>query len=446
MDINTNSIETLKPIIEQVLIHSQAYPFEHLQLNEIMNKWRKNKDYYIKLFGGKPVIKSDKKISIVLTDAAKERKFEAMLDMLGSIVDIDSEAENGLSLSEFLEENKAGFFNNQVIEPHPEIKIQKGMKQLKCFKYFLPSFTETRNAQDLASRFIQDTKIEGYLYLSVHPLDFLTISESNSNWRSCHSLDGDYRSGNLSYMLDNSTIIAYLADDTMKNLRALPDSIPWLDKKWRMLIHTNKFKSVIYYNRQYPFDSEELESTVFQILNNTICGGAFRKPNHNGFSTIRMKGWEESLELDHNFILGAEDCIYDTRDIINDEDFLGYCDLIYSPHFNPVTSIMIDNPYTEAVEKAKDKKIWDKQFHLVYDIKIGEKVPCVKCGEHYITRNNSFLCDDCIAIEDADEDFYLVCNTCGSRIYNIEDAVRIDGEYVCKTCASAINKERKGDI
>ena len=292
MDINTVSVDKLRPIVEKVLIHSQAYPFEHLQLYELMNTWRKKKDYYIKLFGGKPILVSDKKISITLTEQAKERKFEAMLDMMGDVVDIESQADNGLSLHDFLEENKDGFFENQVVESHPEIKIKKGMKQLKCFKYFLPSFTETRNAQDLASRFIQDSKIEGYLYLSVHPLDFLTLSESNSNWRSCQALDGDYRSGNLSYMLDDSTIIAYLADGSMKNLRALPDSVLWLDKKWRMLVHTNNFKSVIYYNRQYPFDSDELEMAVYKAINDTLCAGAFRKPNHNGFSTIRIPGWE----------------------------------------------------------------------------------------------------------------------------------------------------------
>ena len=95
MDINTVSVDKLRPIVEKVLIHSQAYPFEHLQLYELMNTWRKKKDYYIKLFGGKPILVSDKKISITLTEQAKERKFEAMLDMMGDVVDIESQADNG---------------------------------------------------------------------------------------------------------------------------------------------------------------------------------------------------------------------------------------------------------------------------------------------------------------------------------------------------------------
>lgn len=33
MNINTADIEILKPIVQEVLIHSQAYPFERLELD-----------------------------------------------------------------------------------------------------------------------------------------------------------------------------------------------------------------------------------------------------------------------------------------------------------------------------------------------------------------------------------------------------------------------------
>ena len=434
--------------MERVLIHSQEYPFEHLKLDKILKDWYLQKRDYINLFGGKPIIRMPEKITFEFTDNAKSRKFENMLNALSTIVDTDCTAANGLTFEEFLVENQEGFFENRVVYPHPDLKINKNMKLLKCFKYFLPSFTVTRNAQDLASHFIQDTKIEGYLYFSVHPMDFLLLSENNSKWRSCHSLDGDYRSGNLSYMLDHTTFVAYLANEEPESLRALPDGDLWLNKKWRMLVHSDAFENVVYYNRQYPFDSDELEGKVYEFINTFVGKNKFRPPNHNGFSTIRIPGWEESLSLDHSFILGGEDCIYDTRDVINQEDFLGYCDLIYSPYYNPVTSIKKENPYTALLETscANKKKQWDEQFHLVYDIKIGAKVPCVKCGRDWVKRNNSFLCDDCIAIEDADEDYFLVCNVCGSRIYDLNDAVTINGELLCKTCASAVNKEREGDI
>ena len=143
-----------------------------------------------------------------------------------------------------------------------------------------------------------------------------------------------------------------------------------------------------------------------------------------------------------------EDCIYDTRDIIDESDFLGYNDLIHSPFYSPVTAIKKENPYLSLISETSvsQKPAWDKAFHEIYDIKIGEKVPCVKCGKEYINRSDSFLCDSCIAEEDADEDFFLACETCGSRIYSLAEAVTINGELMCQTCADAINKERNGDI
>lgn len=432
-------------LVEQILMHSQDYPFDSLETKPIMETWEKNKAPYVKKFGG-TIWRSKEKITIKLTDSIKEKKFESLLNTL-SDDDLSSMAENDVTFEEFLRENKDGFFENKVVHPYPEIKVQKGMKLLKCFKYFLPSFTVTRNIQDLASRFIQEDKIEGYLYLSVDPIDYLTMSESNSNWRSCHSLDGDYRAGNLSYMLDKTTIVAYLASDKKESLRALPDGVEWYSKKWRMLVHTNNFESVIYYDRQYPFDSEVLECHVADVIN-SFCNKEFAPPNHNGFSTIRIPGWAESLDLDHNFILGRADCIYDTKDVIDISDFLGYSDLVLSPFYTPSTSLKEKNSYYDFMEVAEieSKKAWDREFHKVYDIKIGEKVPCVKCGQHYVKRTDSFLCDECIAVEDADEDFYLVCETCGSRIYSMDEAEIINGELTCKACADAINEERNGDI
>lgn len=98
-----------------------------------------------------------------------------------------------------MRDNKGGFFDNRVLLPYPSFNIPLGSKLSKSFKRFINSQEIVRWAQDTASRYMQENKIEGYLYLSIHPLDFLTISENNENWWSCQSLDGDYRSGNLSY-------------------------------------------------------------------------------------------------------------------------------------------------------------------------------------------------------------------------------------------------------
>lgn len=52
--------------------------------------------------------------------------------------------------------------------------------------------------------------------LSVHPCDFLEMSNKDSEWRSCHRLDdGEYQSGCLSYMTDSTSMIFITVDETV---------------------------------------------------------------------------------------------------------------------------------------------------------------------------------------------------------------------------------------
>ena len=50
--------------------------------------------------------------------------------------------------------------------------------------------------------------------LSVHPCDFLEMSNRDNSWRSCHRLDGgEYMAGTLSYMNDGASMIFYTMGD-----------------------------------------------------------------------------------------------------------------------------------------------------------------------------------------------------------------------------------------
>jgi hypothetical protein len=60
---------------------------------------------------------------------------------------------------------------------------------------------------------LQQNKITGRLCFSVHPLDFLSMSENNCGWRSCQALDGDFRAAALAYMIDSSTVVAYIEEE-----------------------------------------------------------------------------------------------------------------------------------------------------------------------------------------------------------------------------------------
>lgn len=280
---------------------------------------------------------------------------------------------------------------------------------------------------------MQENKIEGYIYLSVDPRDFLTLSENNCNWRSCHTLDGDYRAGNLNYMVDKTTIVAYIANDTPEHLKCMPRDMKWFSKKWRMLIHTSiNDLGCIYYNKPYPFSSDDILIHVNNFILTTFnrpyqyreiinIGYKLTVSNHNNW-------WRFSFITEKNYICVNQHEILPAEDVIDSKDYLGYCDLIYSSTYEPIANLPSD------IECSKEQ----------LKIKIGGEALCPCCGEHFIGREDSFLCYDCIADNDADEDFFFRCDDCGRRIYPEDEYFVIEETQAC--CKQCYNLRKSEDI
>lgn len=422
----SNVTEQLKNEVENIIVHSQDFPFD-VDATNLLEQWEQAKAPIIELFGGTTIIRSKKKIKVTLSSEQRSRKFNEFLFVLD---------DNGVLTEDFetfLRVNADGFFENKVLLPHPSYHIPQGAKILKSFKKFLPNQEVTRWAQDTASRYIQENKIEGYLYLSVDPRDFLTLSENAADWYSCQSLDGDYRAGDLSYMVDNTTIVAYLAGDEKEHFKCLPKDVDWYSKKWRMLVHLNGDKS-IYYNRQYPYQSTSLLEQTHTMLTD-LLGDIFTEPISYGFKIVQGQ-LGDSKRLVYNQI-NAGGRTYDTRDFINVNDYNGYSDLITSSSYTPIVAVnkdYIDGYRIFCLSQYPDKQQEEMLFNAIFSIKLGERPICPCCGQEYIKRDDKLLCDDCIAEHDADEDFFLTCHSCYRRIYD-EDEVYFEGTVpYCKSC------------
>lgn len=422
-------LQKLQNDFESVLVHSQDYPF-YLDSKNLIEQWAEAKKDIINLFGGELILRSKEPIKIFLTEEQKNKRFEEFIQALD---------ENGIlttDLELFLRDNKRGFFDNRVLLPYPSFNIPLGSKLSKSFKRFINSQEIVRWAQDTASRYMQENKIEGYLYLSIHPLDFLTVSENNENWWSCQSLDGDYRSGNLSYLVDKTTIVAYLSNGKQEHLKCLPLGMKWNSKKWRMLVHTDGIRN-IYYNRQYPYESRDLLACVHNMLLKLIKFD-MSLPLDYGFKVIQTQWGSEQLIYNQ---INAGGRIHDTRDVIDMSDYLGYSDLVISSTYAPIISV--NNGKYEDYTKHLDqnKYVEELYFNDVFQIKIGERPICPCCGTEHINREDSFLCNFCISEKEADEDFFLTCNSCYRRIYDEDKIYWMDGRPYCKTCHNLMKQE-----
>ena len=339
--------------------------------------------------------------------------------------------------------NQPGFFRNEVFEPCPKYNIKAGEKISKSLKKFIEDRQLIRASQDIASRYIQDQSIEGFLYLSVDPRDFLTISENNANWRSCHSLSGDYRAGNLNYMVDNSTIVAYLTNDKDERLSCCP-SLKWNSKKWRMLIHTDG-ENCIYFNRPYPFSSNGLLLETYEIINN-LLGKGFCKPTDKfAYNTVEINGEKRNFSHTQLTLYGRS---FDSRDIIHTSDYKGYRDLIESSNYTPIVSLkedkMLKYMHKHSYEIGNADFLTEcHDFMDIFSITIGDKALCPVCDCNYIEQTDKLMCDNCVAEYEAEEDFFDTCDECGEAIYNKEDVYVMNGYTYCKKCYNKIMS--KGD-
>lgn len=243
-------MEKLKEDVAKVLKHSQG--LEEVNIEPLMNSWRKAKEKFIALFDGQLIYEFPNEVQFELSEEAKKARLNEFISTVDNVY-------NNYELAQFLLHNFEDFYQNRLSKDYScgyfGKKITKGTKIIKAFKEFERDDEALRRLQDAASILIQENKVKGKLCLSVHPLDFLSSSENTYHWHSCHHLQGEYRAGNLSYMTDNVTIICYLKGEEQAKLPSFPEDVLWNSKKWRTLLFIHPRNAYMIAGRQYPFES-----------------------------------------------------------------------------------------------------------------------------------------------------------------------------------------------
>lgn len=242
-------IQHIKQDFNNVIRHSQG--ILEPKTDKLFEIWRLAKNDIINAFGGKYIIEYPERVYF---DIGKKEKHERIIEFISLIENVYGNSE----LAQFIEDQEEGFFQNLTVADYTTWNgksIKKGTKLVKSFKYFINNDKILTDIQNEASRIIQEDKIEGTLCFSVHPLDFLSLSETTYNWHSCHALNGEYRAGNLSYMMDSSTFICYLKGDQEVELPNFGPEVKWNSKKWRVLLFLSNDWNMMFAGRQYPFST-----------------------------------------------------------------------------------------------------------------------------------------------------------------------------------------------
>ena len=261
-------------------------------------------------------------------------------------------------------------------------------------------------ARILQSQLLNTKSLKGNLNLSIHPLDYITMSDNEYDWSSCMSWEesGCYRLGTLEMLSSPKVIVAYLTGEN--NEYHLTSDITWNNKKWRELFVVDK--NVISGVRGYPYYNKTLESTVLNKLVELATNNL---------------GWEF------------------------EKDTIKFLTNSYSPETNEKTYSI--SMHTNAM--YNDFGIQSPQAHLgintreilkenPINIDYGNYPYCLSCGEPIYLQNDSesewdtlgdglecfscrglYYCDDCGMLCDADDlcdiNGKLVCSCCSAENY-----------------------------
>ncbi len=407
------NIKEIQEQFDKVIAYSQG--LSTVKSDELFDKWLEAKRDIIEAFGGRLIYVYPQKVTFELSQREKELRVSEFIDSVAMTWDNEY-------LADFIHDNQDGFFKNIVTKSTMvgETKIPEGMKLVKAFKYFESDKEALYQLQNRASMIIQEDKVEGWLCLSVHPLDFLSTSENTYNWRSCHALDGEYRAGNLSYMMDKSTIVCYLRSDRDDcDLPNFPHDVKWNSKKWRMLLFLSDHWNAMMAGRQYPFYSE----TALNVVQNFVKQALQMNSNWSSWHDDQLVNMEYANGEDETYFnsvyLPLDGRIYNKYELISD---------CQNPlHFNDLLRSSCYIPYY----------CWKKRsFHDIH-FSIGGDVPCLHCGQHPMAVTDSVLCVECeLEFGESEDEMFTTCDCCGRRVlYDETVFVESTGENICQACA-----------
>lgn len=400
----TIDLGDIKQNFKQVIAH--AHGINSPKVETLFEQWLEGKKDFISAFGGL-TYETKEEVEIKMTSAQKDDTLDTLF---GYYTIKEALGEDGIN---FLKLQGHSVFENKISvasEKYPEVKV--GMKLSKSIKHIIKKETFIDSVQALISRAIQNQSIKGIICVSVHPLDFLSVSDNCHKWTSCHALDSDMCCGNLEYMVDKSTFIAYIKAPEDMLISNFGD-VKWNSKKWRALCHMSDEKNRIVMNKQYPSYQTGIESFF-----NRFFVEIFK---NNSFAV-----WASSNNISNL--------------AYNSEKF--YTDLEFS-------NVGFD-------------------FGLRSErVNIGATAPCLKCGEKPLFFNHIALCKECgngficnccdnicsgpqhmtldgIVCSSCYEHDYVACSQCGDMIYH-DNVYRYHGGYYCSHCHTQISIKARRD-
>lgn len=383
-------------------------------LETVLRPWAQNKQELFDRFGGEFVLERqieypmdieelEDKIYKQMNDRDPEnaiRKFRvAYYEALERVPQLIPSRYSLMELVRptILANNKYDYCSFTIKDPTgKDFKIPDGCKPVKMLgklaKMFnIPYFEEFRLAMSMITN---QKNLHGTLCLSIHPLDYMTMSDNDYDWESCMSWKnvGCYRQGTVEMMNSPYVVVAYLKGENPMKLFGYGHDEEWSNKKWRELfiIHDDVVSEI----KGYPYQSTLLVDKVLEW--------------------IREIQEERGIHYDQ-------------------EIYFNHCNnrSVYDPDGKPIrlefwTNMMYNDFGT--MDRGHHCLVATDRIRNEFSLCYSGPSECMWCG----SISSSLPCEEALVCEDCEHT--VRCDHCGSHGWDADDFVEVDGIWMCPDC------------
>ena len=315
------------------------------------------------------------------------------------------------------------YMGNDCIVHFPKsgksMKLFKGMKPMKIIHRIVQEYDGDEQLFEAFrtwhSMQLNQKRMDGELCLSIHPLDFMTMSDNANDWKSCmrwgswSSYDtcleqghGDYCAGTIQCMNSPYIIVAYLHNPDHKFYPFyMNKEYEWNSKQWRELFIVRD--GVINEIKGYPFQDENLTNACLMWIKELAA---------------KNLGWTyNNEEVDVSRVI----------DYNNDEDILlDYYSGMFM--YKDIGTLPKHSGRINPERLLKNKTHNKIGLHHFVDIDYGGEATCMSCGAPLDDTENSdkLMCETC--------DPSRHCYWCGETISSDDTCYYVDGNAICEDC------------
>lgn len=454
-------------------------------ISDYLSEWAKNKSKLFKLLDNQLIVKipytyqidENKKTQIVKKYfSSNEKQINSILDIVATFLynhldnDMPRYKDDTLSYPNVYATNRIGTelkfhvldskgkqrnlrFDKETKPFRVLQKICEYITEEEVLKYCQQTYTDIitkeefiKNIDDFRIKIsmINNQKVDkASLCFSIHPLDFMTVSDNANDWSSCMSWtdDGCYHAGTVEMMNSNNVICCYLEKEDGKkydlatmNSEASDDcEHAWNSKIWRSYCYVEK--DIICAGKSYPYKSEDLSKKIIlevkeraeKAFNWTYQFGPQEYKDMERITPYRLENLHMQIRRGkakkHN-ILFDMDRMY--NDMFNDNRYTYWCYRNKVKHSKIIhlSGNMVCNCCGEVMKVDKGDRFYsgnddDSDYYMsTYNDRNGmtDKITCVPCLE-------------------------IRCYSCGKGLgsYDKEDYVHIktrwsEDKLMCRNC------------